>query len=119
MSRIVSFARLLRKNPTYAEGLFWNRIRGRKLLGVRFRRQHIIRHSSFNDSSFYFIADFYVSEKKLIIELDGELHSTQKEYDSYREGILTDMGYTVIRFTNDEIIDSWISVEEKLLELLS
>lgn len=51
----------------------------------------------------YFFVDFYCHELKLIIEVDGEIHLLQKEYDQEREDILTQMGYNVYRIKNEEV----------------
>ena len=51
----------------------------------------------------YFIADFYCAEKKIIIELDGNIHNNQKEYDNRRDTILNEMNIKVFRFRNNEI----------------
>ncbi len=87
--------RELRKNATSQEIYLWSQLRNRKL-GVKFRRQHSIG---------YYIADFYCVEKKLVIELEGEYHNHVdiKEYDDYRDGILEELGCTILRIQNSEI----------------
>ncbi len=86
-------ARENRKSQTEAEELLWERVRNTKL-GFKIRRQHPIDQ---------FIADFVCLEKKLIIEVDGEIHEQQQEYDEGRTFILEDIGYRVIRFSNYEV----------------
>ncbi len=88
--------RELRKNPTEAEALLWEKLR-KNQTGYRIRRQHAI------DS---FIVDFVCLEKKTIIEIDGEIHNFQKEEDAYRTSILEANGYTVVRYTNKEVFDN-------------
>ncbi|MCB0461464.1 MAG: DUF559 domain-containing protein [Flavobacteriaceae bacterium] len=85
-----------KKNSTEAERLLWESLRGKKL-DVKFRRQHIIDE---------FIVDFVCLEKNLIIEVDGGYHTTieQKEADDLRTQILNEIGFIVIRFTNEQII---------------
>ena len=89
-------AKMLRKNMTEAEEILWGQLRGKKLLGLRFRPQHPVD---------IFIADFYCHPLKLVIEVDGGIHKSkeQREYDIGREGELENWGIKVIRFTNDEI----------------
>ena len=89
-------AREHRKNPTEAEAALWEMLR-RKSLGYRFRRQHLI------DS---YIVDFVCLERSLIIEVDGGYHTTedQKEADKERTKRLEELGFQVIRFTNEEVI---------------
>jgi very-short-patch-repair endonuclease len=90
------YARLNRKVDTEAEAMLWNRLRGRKLNGFKFRRQHPIEE---------FIADFYCHECNLVVELDGEYHSAedQQSYDEGRTYNLEGLGIKVIRFKNSEI----------------
>ncbi|MCX7854973.1 MAG: DUF559 domain-containing protein [Anaerolineae bacterium] len=89
-------AREMRKNPTFAEEVLWQRLRDEQL-GVKFRRQHCIGR---------FIVDFYAREPRLIVEVDGPIHEQQKEYDAWRQSILEEMGYRVLRFTNDEVLEN-------------
>lgn len=65
------------------------------MFGLKFRRQHILHG---------FIVDFYSAQWKLVIELDGDPHSSQtrKEYDIARTGFLESAGYTVIRVRNKD-----------------
>ena len=84
----------MRKEPTEAENVLWQRLRG-KQLGARFRRQHAIDR---------FIVDFYAHEPHVIIEVDGPVHETQKEYDAMRQSFLESLGYRVLRFTNEQVL---------------
>ena len=96
--KIFSQARMLRKEMTKAETHLWKRLRGKKLKGMKFRRQHPID---------IFIADFYCHERKLIIELDGDYHDSmeQKEYDEGRSYELREKGFTILRFRNEAVIN--------------
>ena len=99
-----------RKNPTQAENVLWEALRNNKL-GEKFRRQHIIGDC---------IADFISLKSRLIIEVDGEYHHTpeQIEADNLRTQFLNEMGFKVIRFTNDDIlynIDNSLSIIKKNL----
>ena len=87
-------ARALRKELTLAERKFWSVLRGNKLNGVSFRRQHAIGH---------YIVDFVSIKHKLIIELDGSQHLEQAEYDEERTRYLESQGYRVVRFWNNQI----------------
>jgi leucyl-tRNA synthetase len=84
-----------RKNATEAEEKLWQEIRNRKL-DYKFRRQHPIDN---------YIADFICLEQKLIIEVDGGYHTQTKEYDDARTFVLNELGYSVIRFTNEEVLN--------------
>ena len=90
------YAKENRQHMTAAEKTLWNLLR-RTFYGFKFRRQHPI-----ND----FIADFICLEAKLIIEVDGAYHceAQQQMNDQIRTDILSDMGYKVIRFTNEEVL---------------
>ena len=81
----------LRKVPTPAEKKLWAYLRGDKLNGVNFRRQHAIGN---------FIVDFVSIQRKLAIEQDGSQHSEQADYDVERTRYLKSQGYKVIRFWN-------------------
>ena len=111
---ILLLARTLRKNQTPAEKVFWLNVRGRKFLGLKFLRQYIIQHSEIMGKKSYFIPDFYCHEKRIIVEIDGGIHKNQVEYDQMREEILKEMGYWVIRFKNEEILNDWSDVAERL-----
>ena len=89
-------AKKMRNNPTEAETVLWHALKA-NALGLHFRRQHVIHD---------FIVDFLCYDRKLTIELDGGYHNTveQKEYDEYRTEELTRLGYTELRFTNEEVI---------------
>lgn len=86
-----------RSNPTEAENRLWEILRGRKIAGYKFRRQHIIGS---------YIADFVCIPEKLIIEVDGLIHQVPeyKKRDEERTKDLNQLGFNVIRFTNNEII---------------
>ena len=93
----------LRKNVTPAEAFLWNYLKGSKLEGRKFRRQHSIQR---------YIVDFYCPSEKLIVELDGQVHfnSNAEEYDRKREKDLEELGFTIIRFENKMVFDFLPSV---------
>lgn len=102
-------ASVLRKNLTHAEKLLWERIRLKQLDGLKFRRQQAVGR---------FIADFICFEKRLIIELDGGVHISQKERDSERDHYLRESGYNVIRFLNEEVEQNIEVVLSRIKEYL-
>lgn len=79
-----------------AEVILWERIR-RKQLGVSFRRQHPIKP---------YIVDFACVGRKLIIELDGDSHIGNENYDEHRTKYLEEKGWTVLRFWNGDIYEN-------------
>lgn len=101
---MIRVARELRRNQTKSEMTFWNLVRNRKLLGFKFLRQHIIK-MKYEGKTDFFVADFYCAEKKLVIEIDGEIHNNQEEHDELRTQLLGEKGIKVIRIKNEEIND--------------
>jgi len=90
----------LRKESTPAERKLWSKIRNDQL-GVTFRRQHAVGN---------YIPDFCSPKAKLIIELDGSQHLEQEEYDEERTKYLESLGYKVIRFWNNDVMNNLDSV---------
>lgn len=90
-------ARVLRSNMTLAEIILWSRLRSKKIDGYKFRRQQPM---------FDYVIDFYCDELKLIIEVDGEIHSLTEKVNSdiKRDKILKINGYNLIRLSNFEIV---------------
>jgi leucyl-tRNA synthetase len=88
-------AREMRQPQTPAEATPGRALRNRNLK-YKFRRQHPVDH---------FIVDFYCAQAKLCIEVDGAAHlePSQKEYDAARTAYLEELGYSMIRFTNDDV----------------
>ncbi len=99
-------AKELRRFSTEAESILWKMLRN-KNLGEKFRRQHIIEG---------FIVDFVCLSKQLIIELDGGYHNKPeiKEADEFRTSILEEIGYRMLRFTNEEVIGDTDSVLRRI-----
>jgi len=79
---------------TNYEKLIWERLKGKQICGLRFRRQHPID---------IFIVDFFCHEVRLVVEIDGEIHDQQEEYDDGRSAEMEKFGIRVIRFTNSEV----------------
>ena len=94
------YKHILEVNATYAERLLKTFLTGK----IDFEFQKII----YTDNKHFFIADFYIPSKNLIIELDGEYHddAKQQEKDIWRTKILKSLGYRVIRFKNKQITES-------------
>jgi leucyl-tRNA synthetase/very-short-patch-repair endonuclease len=103
-------ARMMRKDYTKAEKEMWELLRNSKL-GVKFRRQHPIES---------YIVDFVSLQNKLVVEIDGGYHETieQKVYDAERTNVLKDIGFDVIRFTNNEVLENPYKVRDKIKEIL-
>ena len=103
------FARELRRNLTPAEQRLWRRLRNHQLGGHKFRRQHAIGP---------FIVDFCCPACHLTIELDGDTHAGQEEYDQARTRWLLEQGWRELRFTNREIEGELEAVLKAILEAL-
>ena len=102
--------RYLRNNMTEPEMKLWQYIKN-KQLGVKFRRQHSIGE---------YIADFYCTKLKLVIEIDGESHFDDEaiEYDIIRTNFFKNLGIEVIRFNNDEVMTNIEGVFDVISKLL-
>ncbi len=92
----------LRKRQTNAEKIFWQTVRDRKFLGLKFYRQYPLFFDYLGKETF-FIADFFCREQSLVVEIDGKIHDYRKDHDQLRTFIITMMGIEVIRFRNEEI----------------
>ena len=96
---IRTFARNMRSEPTKAEKKLWDTLRDYKQDGFKFRRQ-----VPFDN----YIVDFACHSAKLIIEVDGHTHTSERElqYDNNRQTFLESRGYKVLRFWNEDIFQS-------------
>lgn len=103
-------ARKSRANMTEAEKMLWERLRCYPR-PLRFRRQHIIGD---------YIVDFVCLEKMLVVEVDGEYHSTdeQKALDELRTEYLNSVDFSVVRFTNEQVINHINDVVAHIEELI-
>jgi very-short-patch-repair endonuclease len=106
--KLLPLARQKRHEPTPAENALWQRLRSRKLNGLRFRRQHSFER---------FIVDFYCAEAKLVIEVDGPVHDYTIEEDKVRQEFLESLGLQVLRVTNDEVLKSPNTVRQTILSI--
>ena len=109
-------ARRLRKNQTCEEKILWDMLRNRQLLNLKFLRQHPVEFQ-FNNKDHFYVLDFYCAALKLVIEIDGESHKEQKDRDELRDEILKSSGYTVVRFTNDDVNDRIELIVEEIKKL--
>jgi very-short-patch-repair endonuclease len=87
-------AKELRRNTTPAERKLWSRLRNHQLNGLGFRRQHALGT---------FIVDFCCPQHRLTIEIDGDTHDNQREYDQTRTDWLNSQGWKELRFTNRDV----------------
>ena len=90
------FAAENRRNMTPAEKVLWQQLRD-KQLGARFLRQYIIGN---------YIVDFFCPSKQLIVEVDGKYHYAEdnQDFDNIRDAYLSQQGYTVLRFINEQVL---------------
>ncbi len=100
----IIYAKENRKNPTGTEDLLWQNLRNEKL-GYKFRRQHLIDK---------YIVDFVCLSKGLVVEVDGGIHLLTKAEDEARTERLNELGFKVIRFTNDEVLNDISKVLKKM-----
>ncbi len=98
--------RKLRKSEPVTERLLWSKLRNRYLLGFKFRRQYGIGP---------FVVDYCCPDTKLVIELDGDSHYVSddaKNNDLKRQQYIEDLDFTVLRFTNRDIMENVAGVLE-------
>ncbi len=101
-----------RQNPTPAEEILWQVLRGGNLEGVRFLRQKAFGR---------YIVDFYCASAKIVIELDGEVHDAPEAqiYDALRTETLEARGLQVVRFRNEMVLEQLPEVIKKIKALIS
>ncbi len=97
----VQRAKELRSKMTQEEKILWQHLRANRLNGFHFRRQQVIDG---------FIADFYCHAVRLVIEVDGEIHQQQAEYDAERDKVLSARGLRLLRIKNEEVRQNLDSV---------
>ena len=106
--KLTTLARENRKNPTPTETKIWNEVlRMRQFADYKFLRQKPLAG---------YIVDFYCSELRLVIEIDGDSHAETVEYDAERSRILQSLGLNVVRFTNAEVFQNIEGVYDDLIE---
>jgi very-short-patch-repair endonuclease len=102
-------ARALRRDMTGTERQLWYLLRGRRLEGWKFRRQHPIGP---------FIADFACVVARVVVELDGGQHDVRAEADARRTAWLEAQGWQVVRFWNNQVVETEDEVIMQILEAL-
>lgn len=109
--KLKSYSRALRKNMTDAEKLIWSKIRKKQLKGYQFYRQRIIGN---------YIVDYYCPKAKLVIEIDGGQHYTEKgkKRDKKRTEYLNSIGFKILRFSDREVFKNLQGIIEKIYETL-
>lgn len=101
--KMIEIARQFRKEPTRSEAILWQALRKKQLAGRKFRRQQPIGR---------FIVDFFCASERLIVEVDGGIHESQKDLDEQRQQVLESLGLRFVRVSSEE-------VERNLPEVLS
>ena len=114
-SESVQFARQLRKQPTRAEDILWERLRGSRFHGAKFRRQVPFDRC---------VVDFYRHAAKLVVDPrtairgDGKQHEWFSDYDARRSEVLQRLGVRVVRFTNEDVCNDLDSVLARIRDEL-
>jgi len=106
---LITHARSLRRNQTDAERALWYHLRGNRLQGHKFRRQHPCGR---------YILDFVCLEARLVIELDGGQHQGSSA-DCERDAWLQAQGFQILRFWNHEVLTQPDAVLERLFIALN
>ena len=109
--RIISRARALRKQETWAEKLMWRWLRDRRFSDYKFRRQHPLGG---------YVLDFFCEEAELNIELDGSQHGFpgQRKHDETRERFLQSRGIKTLRFWNSHLRRNAQSIRDTIFHEL-
>lgn len=107
LEELRTLSRNNRNNPTEAEHVMWRYLRKTKHKFIR--QKPILR----------FILDFYCSKLLLAIEIDGGSHDAKQNYDLERDKYLQNLNIKTIRFTNEEVLNNFNKVLERLLPLLT
>ena len=115
---ITQICRGSRYNQTQSGITLWNALQGKRLAGFKFRRRHPIPFLNRWGERKFFIPDFYCPKRKLIIELEGKIHGFQKDYDENRDEVLSRLGLTAIRILNEEVLNNFDGVVDKIFAAL-
>jgi very-short-patch-repair endonuclease len=94
-------AKAMRTEMTEPETRLWLQLRAKRFSEVKFRRQKVIQ-----DERRRYIVDFAANDPKLVVELDGDTHAGREAYDGERTEFLESKGYTVVRYTNIEVMEN-------------
>ena len=96
-------------NPTVQEKKLWSALRNRQVADAKFRKQTWLCG---------YLVDFFCAEPKLVVEVDGDTHAHQQEYDEQRTARLEAEGFRVIRFCNDDVMRNLDGVVARIPEAL-
>ena len=109
-TNLKEYARELRTTSvSKTEKYIWKAILSRKQMGIAFKRQRPISN---------FIVDFFSAEIGLIIEIDGSSHFNKGDYDSYRENKLKELGFTIIRFSEGQVLQNIGEVHQQIYRVV-
>jgi very-short-patch-repair endonuclease len=107
---LVSRARELRSNQTFAEKIFWKALINRKTINYKFTRQKPVDN---------FIVDFYCSKLLLAVEIDGRIHLVSEVRDQERTDILNcKYGILVVRYSNDDVLNNSKKIIDNLEKII-
>ena len=109
-TRMGEVAREFRKAPTPSERQLWAALRGRKLQGCKFRRQQPIGP---------FVVDFFCAAERLIVEVDGRIHTTQVDADRERQLLLETLGLRFVRVPADAVENDLSGVLERIAQAIA
>ena len=98
----------MRRQSTDAERLLWSKLRDRRMMNCKFRRQLVGRY----------LVDFVCRKHNLVVELDGGHHADQQDYDAVRTERLQSQGFEVLRFWDNDVLTQLESVLESIGEAL-
>ena len=98
-------ARIMRHSPTESEAALWRLLKGRQL-GVSFKRQVPLLG---------YIVDFYASEARLVVEVDGGCHAERVALDAKRQRRLELAGYRVVRVASESVLRAPVVAVERVL----
>ena len=109
-AELTRHARSMRTEMTEPEARLWLQLRAERFQGIKFRRQKVIGT---------YIADFAANDPKLVVELDGDTHAGHEAYDAARTRFLESKGYTVVRFTNSDVMGNMEGILLRIAEVVS
>ena len=102
-------AKALRKAGNFSEVVFWKEVRNKSFWNIDFDRQRVIGN---------YIVDFYVKALGLVVEIDGEIHNFQEEYDEKRETYLKNLGLKVFRISTTKMLFDTENVMKELEQFI-
>lgn len=109
-AKMVEAARRFRKEPAVSEAILWEAIRKRQVEGRRFRLQQPIGS---------FVVDFFCPSERLIVEVDGPVHESQREADQERQRLLESIGLRFVRIPAEQVVNdlptALVSIRDSLL----